>query len=302
MSLRYKVLWVDDEIDTIQSFGVNKDIETYLSELGFIPQVDCIEDTNEAKKKIKKEKYDLILSDYNMDEENGDELIKYIREEKIFTEILFYSAQMNFNTVARELYQDRVSFKHLTNDRGYKNLKEKIIWLINQTLKKIQDLNSVRGLVMAETSRLDNIVNEILLQYLNKNSYDLKPGIIKRIKESIKSNLKKSEKLDTKTNKELIKDRLFDADKKARTINELIKNENIEININNFHQSYKKDVIDIRNELAHVKSGQTNGVEYLIIENKDGIEQKKIKHEDFIQIRKNLLKYDKILNDLKEKI
>ena len=72
--------------------------------------------------------------------------------------------------------------------------------------------------------------------------------------------------------------------------------------INFVYDDYLKDVIDTRNNLAHAKSIMEAGVEYLIIEKKGEVNAQRLEQKDFIEIRKNLLKYDKILKVLKEKI
>lgn len=305
MSLNYKILWVDDEIDTIQEFDIHSEIKDYLQELGFIPHVDCFEDTSAAKNAIKSEKYDLILSDYNMDGGNGDELIKEIRDSKIFTEILFYSAQVSPGEKASKLYLDRISYFQLVDDRGYKKLKERIIWLIDQSIYKLQEIESLRGLVMSETSLLDSKVEEILLSYLeneNEKTKKLRTEIIKKIKKSAIDNQKHSEKLDEKTNIEIVKERLFDADKKARAIKNLLEIEKHEIGIVDFYSSYKQDVLDVRNDLAHAKVEFKNGIEYLIITRKTEEIPTEFDSGKCIELRKNLLKYNSILIELKEKI
>lgn len=310
MSLEYNILWVDDDIENLLDPDISslkQDIETYLKELGYIPSIQTFEDINSAKNELFHTKFDLILSDYNMDGGNGDVLIKEIRDGKIYTEVLFYTGQTQkqIENIAKSLFADRVSFHNLKpDDRNNQEFKEKIIWLINQTLKKLQELNAVRGLVMAETSRLDRMIEDILIEYFNSDDNKretLKNYILDKIKNSLKSNFSGDTlKIATKTNVEIVKSRVFDAYKKSQTLQKLITIKELEGDFT--HENYNKDVIQTRNELAHAKSEVKKGKEVLVIEKVGNIEEKEFKQEDIITIRRNLLKYDKILNNLKKEL
>ena len=307
MSLKYNILWVDDDIDNLLDPDISslkQDIETFLEELGYIPSIQTFEDINSAKNELFQTNYDLILSDYNMDGGNGDILIKEIREGKIYTEVLFYTgqAQQQIENIAKSLFADRVSFHNLkSDDRNNQEFKEKIIWLINQTLKKLQELNAVRGLVMAETSRLDRMIENILIEYFNSDDDKkeiLKKYILDKIKKSLKSNFSGDVlKIADKTDIEIVKSRIFDAYKKSQTLQKLITLKELDGDFT--HENYNNDVIQTRNELAHAEAEIKESREVLVIEKAGDIEEKEFKQEDVIDIRKNILKYDKILKDLK---
>ena len=185
-----------------------------MIDLGFLPTISCFEDTSSAKQELKSTKYDLILSDFNIDDvENGDVLIKKIRDGDVFTEVLFYSAQPEFSRVAQALYQDRVSFFSIAGTATYSDLEQKTKWLINQTIAKLHEIESIRGLVMSETSHLDNMVEEILLTYFqssSSNTSKLKTKILRKIKDSTRSNQNQAERLSNDTDINNVKSRLFD--------------------------------------------------------------------------------------------
>lgn len=310
MSLEYNILWVDDDIENLLDPDISslkQNIETHLKELGYIPSIRTFEDISSAREELFQANFDLILSDYNMDGGNGDILIREIRKGNIYTEVLFYTGQtqQQIENIAKSLFADRVSFHNLKpNDRNNQEFKEKIIWLINQTLKKLQELNAVRGLVMAETSRLDRMIEDILIEYFNSDDdkkETLKKYILDKIKESLKNNFSGDTlKIATKTNAEIVKSRVFDAYKKSQTLQKLISLK--ELGGDFTHEGYYKDVIQTRNELAHSKSEIKEGKEVLIIEKAGNIEEKEIKQEDISDLRKNILKYDVILKELKDKI
>lgn len=305
MGLTYKILWIDDQIEGLIEFGLKDNLEAHLIDLGFNPTINCFEDTESAREELSKTKYDLILSDFNIDDgENGDILIRKIREGFIFTEVLFYSAQPNFSSVVQNLAIDRVSLLSIAGQVPYSSLEQKAKWLIDQTTLKLREIESLRGLVMSETSQLDSIVEDILSVYLQTDDPEverLRNSILSKIKSSAKSNLRKAEKLADVGKLELVKSRLFDASKKARSIKDLI---NIVVikqtyRFGDFFENYKRDVLDIRNKLAHARADNIDGQECLIVEdgNREVFDQQKV-----IQIRKNLLQYNKFLNDLKAEV
>ena len=308
MKLHYKILWIDDQIEDYIELGIKAELETYIESLGFIPTVECFENGNVAEQAINNVKYDLILSDYNIegDNEQGDTLIQKIRDGGVYTEVLFYSAQPNFGEIAKNLYRDRVSFFSLIGDESYKDFKDKTFKLVNLTVSKLQELNNIRGLVMSETSELDNTVEEILQSFLSKNneqSEALKKYICDAISESAKSNTKKAEKFCEQDIHNIVKSRLFDADKKSRAVNkmlEIIGEE--EEQYKNFYTNYKNDVLDTRNDLAHAKSDTIDSIEYLIITRKGEEQPVRFNQEQCIEIRRNLRKHTDILKSVREMI
>lgn len=310
MKLNYKILWIDDNIEDIIDLGIKDELISFVESKEFIATIDCFEDTKTAIAKLESEKYDLILSDYNIDEKEqneekqGDYLINQIRQNDIFTEVLFYSSDSNFKEIAMKLYQDRVSFFSLLNDVSYKEFKNKTFKLIDLTITKLEELNNIRGLVMSETSELDNSVEEIIFSFLSKGNEDsekLKAYIIESIISSATGNLKSAEKFGELNATEIIKSRLFDADKKSRTVNKILEILKVEDKqFNDFYKNYKADVLDTRNDLAHAKSDIIDGIEYLIISRKDGEHPIKFNQEHCVQIRRNLRKHSELLKSIRE--
>jgi CheY-like chemotaxis protein len=304
MKLQYKILWIDDQIEDYIEMGIKDELESYIERLGFIPTVDCFENGNIAEEAINTVKYDLILSDYNIEglNEQGDTLIQKIRDGGVFTEVLFYSAQPDFDTIAKNLYRDRVSFFSLIGDESFRGFKDKTFKLVDLTVSKIQELNNIRGLVMSETSELDNTVEEILHSFLlkdNEQSQILKKYICEIISASVKSNAKKAENLCDQSIHEIVKSRLFDADKKSRALNKMLEIIGVS-GYTNFYSNYKTDVLDPRNDLAHAKSDVIDGIEYLIISRQGEEQPLKFTQEQCIQIRKDLRKHSDALKSIRE--
>lgn len=304
--LKYRVLWVDDNIETFIELSIDKEFEEHLITLGFVPEIVKFETADKVLEHLKNDKkFDLILSDLNLaNDERGDTLISKIREGDIFTEVLFYSGKPGFEEIAKTLYQDRVSFFSLVGDEGFRKFREKVYLLIRLTISKLQELNNIRGLVMSETSELDNLVLEILQTYFSKESetsQKLREYIIKSIQESAKANAKRSEKLEDLDSNVILKERIFDADKKARSIGQLLELLGLHGTepFVDFYKNYKEDVLDKRNLLAHVKSDVIDGIQYLILSDGSG---EKIDQEQCIEIRSNLKKYAELLKQIKGEV
>ena len=308
MKLKYNILWIDDLMEDYIELGIKNEFESYIESLGFIQTIDCVENGTDAQQYINSKKYDLILSDFNIEgeSEQGNVLIQKIRDNDIFTEVLFYSARNDFEEIAKNLYRDRVSFFSLKEDEGYKGFKEKVFKLIDLTVSKLQEINSIRGLVMSETSELDNTIEEILLSFLSKGddgSQKLKSYICDIILDSSEKNLKKAKKFCDLGISEIVKSRLFDAEKKSRSINKLIEIIGTkEKQFQEFYESYKEDVLDTRNDLAHAKSVTKDGIDYLLIDKKGEGKSVRYNQEKCIQIRKNLRKYPILLKEIRELI
>lgn len=194
MRIRYKIYWFEDDIGRFnrqKTISGIKAIENYLKSKGFYPEIIfyvgkkkipnrysniknldivLLEDyTDKYLKTIDFSNVDLVLMDYNLgtDEENGDKIISFIRENKneIFTDILFYS-QNKTETELRKI-ADRDGLYCSNWDEIFSG--DKIKKVIKTTIRKTQELNNLRGLVMAETSELDGMVKEILKLLVEKD-------------------------------------------------------------------------------------------------------------------------------------
>lgn len=306
--LKYKILWVDDNIENFIDLAVDEEFEVFLQNYAFDPEIIKCETAERALEYLNSDrKIDLILSDLNLTGgEQGDSLIKKIRDGEIFTEILFYSAQPEFESVAKELYTDRVSFLSLVGDEGNRLFKERVKRLIDLTISKLQELNNIRGLVMAETSELDTIIEDILIEIMLQESeltQALRKYMIEKITENNEKRTEALNDIDKLSNTEIIKNRLlFDANKKSRTLNEFLKKSKIverKALFKDFHTNYEKDVLAVRNDLAHAKSDIIDGIEYLILSRKSGEQSVKIDQAECIKIRTSLVKYSGLLRDIR---
>lgn len=303
MSLIYKILWVDDHKDEFEK--EEKALKKFIEELFFVPKIDFCEDVASSKKYIDKEKYDVIFSDYNINEEKGDEFISYIRGKSVNTEVLFYSGQSQLPSGRL----DRVTFFFESGSHREERLLKKMKELIFLTVAKLNDLTQLRGLVISEVSELDVMMKEIVVGYCKKNENDekeLRNYIIGNIEERLKRSLDFSQsncdkkcfhEWKNRTIQEVVFEQNFDSYTTARALNHIIKTKRL--GIEKFLSNYDTEIIKNRNKLAHCKSKlKENGIEVLETAEKD----KEYSSSEINELRKNILKYREIFKELLEKI
>ncbi len=307
MRIAYRVLWIDDKIEDFIADKVDTEIITFIEDLGFHAELTTCSNGEDFEKLIT-EKYDLIITDYNLAEEiegihYGDEVVKRMREEEIFTEVLIYSsASADFNSITEKLKNAERISKHA----GKPGLLDKIKKTISLTVVKVQEVNNLRGLLMAETSDMDNLMREILKDFFNSGSSadlksKLKNEICKKVNESLDSNVKKLKKLcgEDKIN-EVIDHPVFDSAKKARSIQslvEILQQSSLE-HLANFFQEYNEEVLKKRNRFGHVSEKVIDGK--IVLESHVTGEAAEIFDEENCKaIRKALIKHKKNLQLIK---
>lgn len=298
MKLEYKILWLDDYIQDFIDLEAIEEIERHLIANGFIPNVKTVKKSS-AFFALLDDSFDLILTDFHMNDMNGDEVVEQIRSSKysIMTEILFYTAKADLKDTQKI---SRVSFLE-TNASTSEHIEKVIsrtIDLIDLTIKKFQHIVTMRGMIMHETSSLDELSFEIINDYLTKtDDSDIKESIFNEIisfyekKFNEVSKYKKNERIDKVMSNPL----LFSFSQRANTLSAIIeKNE-----LTNFIDDFKNSVIKIRNQFAHS----------VLERNDDGKEYFRNKSEEIIfdetlcrKIREDIIKHKINLDKAKEKL
>lgn len=330
MNLEYKILWFEDEAG---SFNAKKRLVKRIVEgLGFIFSEPRNEIDGANLDSINFAMYDLIISDLKLNNVNGTALLEKIREDGIYTEVVFYSS-IGETALREELKKFEIDGVYCA-DRTDDNFIEKVEKVIETTIKKVQDVNNTRGLVIAETILLEKKIESILLKYfdvaepaLDVKKNELLKNIYEKKVEKHQTDLVELSKVNFKEIKILIdKDILtasnsFDAiqsilKSKLKEFNVLLSSKDIpadsktsieikvaeikaiKIELNNF----REEILKIRNTLAHVEEevGE-DGISFLNSLNSDGTKIK-FNNEAYILIRRNLLKHgsnlEKIINHL----
>lgn len=292
MQITYNILFIENENDWIDS--IEESIRDYLDERWFSLNLERtgvfpvnIGDFN---------KFDIIVVDLNLDNnETGDEAINRIRASgSVYTEILFYSSEGE-DIIRRKLIDlwwfDGVYCSKRDGGELIKNLK----WLIYTTIRKSQDLNNLRGLVMAETSELDRMIkglNRILIEN-NKVSeskiIERKPKLLEYHKEQIKNIEEIVNFLD------LLESGHFSANFSWRTLCSFADCPNNSLKKSDF-ESYRSEIIELRNLLAHHPEDDSTSEEMRIKKTDGNI--KSFTEGDFIEVRKKISSYKKLFSEM----
>ena len=166
MKLDYKIIWVEDKIDTKPFRSLQENVKKHLEDEFFNVSIETAEDFDEFKKKYEQnDTFDLIITDLNLNESHGNEVIDFVRDEKhILTEIFFYSANSELSDT-KLVNNSRITFHQMDEANAYRELGSSIIELINLTISKFQHIVTMRGMIMQETSSLDLKTLTYLNQY-----------------------------------------------------------------------------------------------------------------------------------------
>ncbi len=304
MKIKYNILWIDDLIDEFIEDGHIKNLEDYLKEEGFEPIIDTDSNPTSALDKVSNS-FDLILTDFNMAGMNGKELIQTIRSRAIYTEVLFYTAEASLPS----LHQiDRISFLQTAqkkNEGTHHNIVEKEAKrLISLTIAKFQSIVAMRGLIMHETSILDARIDQLVRKYLScrktpcpecdnlKKCETVFSPILRKMEASFCEKIKiiKSGNFKKIQNDNF----LYSAYYKMLVLSELLKEERLE----DFTETYRKEIIGVRNKFAHAVLKEDGGKHFL----GDKAECLEFNSDFCKKIRKNIRKYQQILETAEKAI
>jgi CheY-like chemotaxis protein len=301
MNLNYKILWLDNDLQSYIDNGSVKSVEDFLSERGFEPIIEKVVDEANLDDALSKCNYDLIISDYNLENTTGDVIIENIRNTKrLDTEILFYTAQSSYKT--KPEVKERLAFiERLTFQIGRDTLLNKIEKVITLSIQKLLELNATRGLITAATSDLDVETEEIIMLLKTKQNTEedkLKEFVTEKVVEPLRKRLEKFWEnygtFDDYFHK-------IDAVKKWEILRELLKplsNENSDIKtFLETNKTYQNEVIELRNKFAHAKAENKDGV--TVLKGQLGKEDFEFDEAKCIEIRKNLIKHKNSISSLK---
>jgi len=306
MKLDYKILWLDDKMDVIIEGQYDTEIKNHLIEQGFNPIIVTVKNEKDFFTNLDNT-FDLILTDYHLNDtanntRNGDLIIKEVREKNsIFTEIMFYSAQ---GEVVDTVKLDRITFvdtrKSIIRDHN-EAVIDRVIQLIDLTIKKFQHIVAMRGMIMNETSSLDMQMLDIIKLALKSKeiSFDeLAPKIYDELnylynsKNKFVNECREKGKFIALTKDDFV----FSADYKIKTLGQILGS----INIKDFSEEYKEEINSMRNKFAHsiLLKDEKTGREYF----KHGESGITFDEDLCKKIRTDIIKHRKNFNETYTKI
>lgn len=285
MKLDYNILWVDDRIKDRAFQKILGETKEFLFNQYFNCKIIETEDFNEFREVFSNNKeFDIIITDYSLNDGTfGSQVIDFVRDsEHNFTEIFFYSANDSVKDI-KLFSNNRITFFQLTGG-DYKELEREIMEVINQTIKKFQNIVAMRGMIMNETSSLDVEIEDILSKIIEKGD----EKIIEIIKQKF---LKTNTEFASRIVKCDVVSELLDYIGANHRVRSIIRNiDNGEIK--DILSDYTKQIIEVRNQFAHaVLDSETN-----TFKTRNGIV---FNGEECVNIRRNINKHIKNLKDLK---
>lgn len=158
MKIEYTILWVDDSPGWVEP--VKDAINDYLDEQGFRLVVILLTRGDGIDDIISSEEIDLIIMDQKLPGTTGADLITQIRsQDNKYTDIIYYSQDPKVNLEGLSGGNDGIY--RTTRE----NAEDTIKHVVDTTIKKTQDINNMRGLVIAETLDIEAQIENIITKY-----------------------------------------------------------------------------------------------------------------------------------------
>ncbi len=158
MRLNFSVLWFDDDEVYFDSLDFER-LELGVSSWGFSPDIRTVTTPEEFNSHSPFEIFDLIVVDRNLEDyPDGQEFIAKLRKNAVYTEVIFYTAG-----IVSDLW-DAIREKELEGVfvSPKRDIETKILTVGRQSIRKVLDLENMRGIVMAEVGKLDHLLDEII--------------------------------------------------------------------------------------------------------------------------------------------
>ncbi|WP_276349188.1 hypothetical protein [Daejeonella sp. JGW-45] len=333
MRIRYRILWFEDDEQYFEE-DLQPEIKSFVESKGFI--YDCTHRKTGADLDtlISSSVYDLIISDLNLGaDETGEKLIEYIRDDKhVLTEVLLYSAN---EAALQQIVSNKGWIERASFSIGLGNLPPKLKSIIQFSIRKVEDVNNLRGLVIAESIDLEKKIENVLQMFFEaaedlvsaSTKEEVLSSIYTKKLENHNEHASYIEKIKLGDIKELIDQDVLTTNNTYEAVQGILKNRlkgvNARLNgggISNEDKAvlaekqaqltqlrtefinFKKEIIDIRNILAHVEEKtDEDGKPYLqsMMRGRDPI---KFDDGKYIEVRKNLQKHSNNLNLITEHI
>jgi len=302
MKIDYNILWFEDIPEWYES--MIPFVDSYLDSKGFSLIADRKENGENLDQLLERNEFDLILLDYNLkDGEAGDKIIDKVRSFNLYTNVVFYS--QDGERKLREILQQRAIEGVYCANREGEDFRDKLFNVIDVTIKKVQDLNNMRGLVIATTSDLDLIMEDIISKMastLKENELEnFQQGIKSKFLDSLHDRIKKIERIDAK-NEFVALIKKLEAYHKWRAVLNLCKNSEQLKEFIPILELYESEIIKERNKLAHVREIVDDEGNKILKSSFSGEADFIFNDAKCIEMRSNLLKHLQTFNKIKELI
>lgn len=157
MNLSYSILWFDDDKDFFDSLD-KEPIEAEIASWGFTPVIYPVHNTDDLRQYAPFNQFDMLVVDFMLGgDEHGDKFIKDVRDQNVFAEIIFYSTTAS-SELWNAVHEKELEGVFVTNKNG---IEQKLLRVARQSVRKVLDLENMRGIVMSEVGDLDALLEDI---------------------------------------------------------------------------------------------------------------------------------------------
>lgn len=299
MKCEFKILWFEDNYIWFES--ALKVVQSCISEHKLNPNIIRETGIDFDASKICNQDFDLIIMDYKLaDGKFGDKIASLIREQKVLTEILFYSTA--YSKMKEALYSpdDPVEGIYCVKRDIENAFPQKIKQLIDKIVRRSENLINLRGYVLDISCDFEERITNILKNSWSILTDDGKKKLNEKTSQKILQickNIKKFKDSSQSANENVFTFALerqeFTHASRLSLINALIdvisKYPGFENKkeYSDFRGSYTQDVLRYRNAFGHVYSKND-----MITIGNDPVELDEDLHK---QMRENLIRYDELI-------
>ncbi len=286
MKLEYRILWFEDDHESVQD--VIDALRGLLREQGFELVCDwgvcnAATMTGTVERLQNYNPYDLMVFDYDLGSGlTGEELAQTLRS-KIWTEILYYSANRISDELSRGMSDRKVEGVFCAVRQ---NLEERLWNIVESQIKRMCDLNNMRGIVLDSMSSIDAAIREFFTETYKNMSPENKSSATRKLAKKLNERADEAKVFAEGISVETVSDSIFD--------HHYVDFQMVRQRLSRIHECFKdeapmKALQDLRNKLAHQPSrfnAQDNVIE-LIDQRTGSIE--KFTYDKFTSIRAQLL-------------
>jgi len=286
MKLEYRILWFEDDHESV--LDVVDALRDLLRKQGFElvcdwGECDAATMTHKVDQLRKYNPYDLMVFDYDLGSGLTGEELAYTLRSKIWTEILYYSANRSAEELSRGMNDRRVEGVFCAVRQ---NLEERVWAIVESQIKRICDLNNMRGIVLDSMSLIDAAIRTLFSKEYESMAPETKSSVVKKLTSKFKERADQA--------KAFADDITADTAGKAIFDHRHVDFQVVRQRLSHVHECFKdaapmKVLQDLRNKLAHQPSRfnpQDNVIE--LVDQRTGAVEK-FDYERFTQIRAQLL-------------
>jgi len=248
MRLTYSILWFDDDQSSFESIDLDY-VRDELYSLGFTLKVVPVHNSESFNSYTPFKDFDMIIVDFNLGDEQGDTFIEKVRNNDVYSEIIFYSFT-EASDLWKAIHDRQLEGVFVTNK---KSIETKVARVARQSVRKVLDLENMRGIVMSEVGDLDALLEDIFIRAMNALPEKKQHEVFCRFHEKTgEQHGKFSESLaafkQTPSIEGLLA--LCDSDKRWQNFNRVKKHHEL-LNSKKLEGDYSQEILWPRNCLAH---------------------------------------------------